>query len=202
MPHFPRSFRLIQRSTWLLTLLASLTGCAALGGKTDEAAPASAASAASAPARKPAAASRPAAVRPTTPPPPVPSAPGASGLNDRGEVVDSGKLSAGSGVKVKGRGGWDGEISGKPAAGSRFAKLEIGMTLQEVTDQLGPPSDQGSYATSKAFIPFYFGADRHRTELVYKGQGRLVFAGGSVTDSGNHHLVWIIHNANEPATRR
>lgn len=183
----------------LSILLATLAGCAALGGKPDEA-PA-AASSASAPARKAASASRPAAARPATPPP-VPSAPGAAGMNDRGEVTDSAKLVAGSGQKVKGRSGWDGEISGKPVAGSRFARLEIGMTLQEVTDQLGPPSDQGSYATSRAFIPFYFGSDRHRTELVYKGQGRLVFAGGPVTDSGSNHLVWIIHNAAEPGTRR
>src|SRR4249920_2443767 len=53
-------------------------------------------------------------------------------------------------VHVKGVGDWEGDITGKPAAGSRF-----------------------------------------------KGQGRLIFAGGSAGDWSNGHLIWIIHNAAE-----
>ena len=55
----------------------------------------------------------------------------------------------------------------------------------------------------KAWIPFYFGADRHRHELVYKWQGRLIFAGGGgwFPAGGEGNLIWIIHNANEGSTR-
>ena len=122
------------------------------------------------------------------------------GVNARGDVTDSTKVEAGSGRKVKGRDGWEGEIVGRPAPGSRFAQLEIGMPMKQVTDILGTPSDQGSYTSGKAFIPFYFGSDRYRHELVYKGQGRLIFAGSSGFDS-NSHLIWIIHNASDSGYR-
>jgi hypothetical protein len=104
-------------------------------------------------------------------------------------------------VHVKGIGDWEGDITGKPAAGSRFTKLTIGMGMRQVTDITGQPTDQGAYVTGKAWIPFYFGSDRYRHELVYKGQGRLIFAGGSAGDWSNGHLIWIIHNAAEPGYR-
>jgi hypothetical protein len=102
---------------------------------------------------------------------------------------------------VKGINGWEGEISGKPAPGSKFTKLQIGMSLKQVTDLIGQPTDQGAYVTGKAWIPFYFGSDRYRHELVYKGQGRLIFAGGSVGDYSSGHLTSIIHNAQESGYR-
>ncbi len=123
------------------------------------------------------------------------------GMNARGEVVDSSKVEAGYGQKVKGLRDWEGEITGRPAANSKFTRLQIGMPMKQVTDLVGQPSDQGAYVTGKAFIPFFFGADKHRQELVYKNQGRLIFAGGSMGDFSSAHLVWIIHNANEPAYR-
>jgi hypothetical protein len=95
----------------------------------------------------------------------------------------------------------EGEIVGTPAKNSRFIKLKMGMGMKEVTDLIGQPTDQGAYVTGKAFIPFYFGGDRYRHELVYKGQGRLVFAGGSVGDPGAGRLIRIVHNANEPGYR-
>lgn len=123
------------------------------------------------------------------------------GMNARGEVVDSSKVESGYGQKVKGVRDYEGEITGRPAPGSKFTRLQIGMPLKQVTDLIGQPSDQGAYITGKAFIPFFFGGDRHRQELVYKGQGRLIFAGGSVGDFAGANLIWIIHNANEPAYR-
>jgi len=123
------------------------------------------------------------------------------GMNDRGEVVDSSKVEAGSGKKVKGLGDWEGEITGKPAPGSKFVKLQIGMSMRQVTDIAGTPTDQGAYITGKAWIPFYFGADRHRFEAVYKGQGRLIFAGGSMGDFMGGNLIWIIYNSNESGYR-
>jgi hypothetical protein len=94
-----------------------------------------------------------------------------------------------------------GEVVGTPAKNSKFTKLQMGMGMKQVTDLIGQPTDQGAYVTGKAFIPFYFGSDRYRHELVYKGQGRLVFAGGNVGNLGAGRLIRITHNANEPAYR-
>ena len=125
----------------------------------------------------------------------------APGMNSNGQVVDSKLVEAGRGQTVKGMDGWEGEITGKAAPNSKFSRLQIGMSMRQVTDIAGQPSDQGAYVTGKAWIPFYFGSDRYRHEMVYKGQGRLIFAGGSVGDYTSGHLIWIIHNANEPAYR-
>jgi hypothetical protein len=108
---------------------------------------------------------------------------------------------AGDTVHVKGLSDWEGDITGKPSPGSKFTRLTIGMGMRQVTDITGQPTDQGAYVTGKAWIPFYFGSDRYRHELVYKGQGRLIFAGGSAGDWSNGHLIWIIHNAAEPGYR-
>ncbi len=122
-------------------------------------------------------------------------------MNDKGEVVDSSKVQGGSGQKVKGLNNWEGEITGKPGPTSQFTKLEIGMSMRQVVDLVGQPTDQGAYITGKSFIPFYFGADRHRFEMVYKNQGRLIFAGGSLGNFTGGNLVWIIHNGNEGGYR-
>ena len=121
-------------------------------------------------------------------------------MNDRGEVVDVKKVEAGHGQKVKGLGDREGEITGKPAPGSKFSQITIGMSAKQVLDIVGQPTDQGAYVTGKAFIPFYFGADRYRHEMAYRGQGRLIFAGSSGFDT-NAHLVWIIHAANDTGYR-
>jgi hypothetical protein len=102
---------------------------------------------------------------------------------------------------VKGINDWEGDISGKPAPNSKFTALTIGMSMKQVTDITGAPTDQGAYITGKAFIPFYFGSDRYRHEMVFKGQGRLIFAGGSAGDFASGHLIWIIHNAAEGGYR-
>jgi hypothetical protein len=102
---------------------------------------------------------------------------------------------------VKGINDYEGEITGNPAPNSKFSKLQIGMPVRQVTDLAGPATDQGAYITGKAWIPFYFGADRHRFEMTYKGQGRLIFAGGGMGDFSNGHLIWIIHNSNEAGYR-
>ncbi|MBJ6982397.1 hypothetical protein [Luteimonas sp. MC1572] len=120
-------------------------------------------------------------------------------MNENGEVIDSTKVEAGYGETVTGLGDWEGEITGKPAAGSKFTKLEIGMPMKQVTDLVGDPTDQGAYVTGKAFIPFFFGGDRYRYEMAYKGQGRLVFAGESMGTGGN--LIWIIHNKDDSGYR-
>ncbi|KQW63923.1 hypothetical protein [Variovorax sp. Root411] len=124
-----------------------------------------------------------------------------TGMDAQGNVTDSSKVEAGSGRTVKGLNGYEGEITGNPARNSKFARLQIGMSARQVTDLAGQPTDQGAYVTGKAFIPFYFGSDRHRYEMTYKGQGRLVFAGGGMGDYSSGNLIWIIHNPNESGYR-
>jgi hypothetical protein len=127
-----------------------------------------------------------------------------AGMDASGRVVDSSKVEAGSGKQVKGKDDWEGEITGIPAPGSKFTKLQIGMGMREAMDIAGAPTDQGAYVTGKAFIPWYFGADKHRQELVYKGMGRLIFASGGGWGFGGGsggNLVWIIHNSNESGYR-
>jgi hypothetical protein len=122
------------------------------------------------------------------------------GMNERGEVIDAKKVEAGHGQTLKGLNGYDGEITGKPAPGSKFTRIQIGMSFKQVTDIVGTPTDQGAYVTGKAFIPFFYGSDRYRYEAVYKGYGRLIFAGSAGFDS-NSHLIWIIHSAAEQGYR-
>jgi hypothetical protein len=145
-------------------------------------------------------ASQPGAAPAAAPAAPARSGPGA-GMDARGNVTDSSKVEAGSGRTVKGLNGYEGEITGNPARNSKFTRLQIGMSAKQVTDIAGAPTDQGAYVTGKAFIPFYFGSDRHRFEMTYKGQGRLIFAGGGMGEYTSGNLIWIIHNANESGYR-
>lgn len=69
----------------------------------------------------------------------------------------------------------EGEIVGKPAPGSKFSKLKIGMTLPQVVKLIGPPTKQWQHPTGKASIPFYFGPDRWLLKYSYKGEGLLTF---------------------------
>ena len=68
----------------------------------------------------------------------------------------------------------------KPAvpipADSPFAKVKVDMSMKEVYDLIGQPTDTSSHITGKQFIPYYYGGDTHRVEAIYKGQGRIVFA--------------------------
>ena len=69
----------------------------------------------------------------------------------------------------------EGEIIGKPAPNSKFAKLKIGMTLPQVEKLIGPPTKQWQHPTGKMSIPFYFGPDRWVIQYAYKGEGVLQF---------------------------
>ncbi|MGF6351295.1 hypothetical protein [Variovorax sp. W2I14] len=166
---------------WAVTAVVVLAtaGCASRGGSGSQ----------------PAAAPAPAAAAPAAP------SGSKAGMDARGNVTDSSKVEAGSGRTVKGLNGYEGEITGNPARNSKFTRLQIGMSAKQVTDLAGPPTDQGAYVTGKAFIPFYFGSDRHRFEMTYKGQGRLIFAGGGMGEYTGGNLIWIIHNANESGYR-
>jgi hypothetical protein len=72
----------------------------------------------------------------------------------------------------------EGEIVGKPAAGSKFSKLQLGMTLNQVEKAIGRPTKQWTHPTGKASIPFYFGPDRWVMQYSYKGEGVLTINSG------------------------
>lgn len=125
----------------------------------------------------------------------------AAGMNAAGQVVDSSKVKAGAGQAVAGIDGRVGEVTGQPAPSSAFVKLHIGMTLQQVVETLGPPSDQGVSTTVKAWLPWASSSDQYRYEVVYKSQGRLVFEGPEGGRWSGSRLVWIIHCATERGYR-
>ena len=92
----------------------------------------------------------------------------------------------------------DGEIVGTPAPGSKFAQLQIGMTLWKVENLIGQPNDTDSRITGKQFQPFYFGGDTLRTEAFYKNEGQLTFS-NIHPDSAADTLIRIM--VNPKATR-
>jgi hypothetical protein len=183
-----RDLRFVAKPKQRIVDLERCAPAAAEPARTAAPAPVAAAAPSPAPAPQPATSARP-------------SGPAKAGMDTQGNVVDSSKVEAGSGRTVKGLNDYEGEITGNPAPNSKFTKLQIGMPVRQVTDLAGPPTDQGAYITGKAWIPFYFGADRHRFEMTYKGQGRLIFAGGGMGDFSSGYLIWIIHNPNEPGYR-
>lgn len=77
---------------------------------------------------------------------------------------------------VKSKDGIEGEVIGKPAAGSKFAKLEIGMRQVQVENLIGRADDLSNHITGKQFRPFYFGGDTQRIEAYYKNEGQLTYS--------------------------
>ncbi|HMT80759.1 MAG TPA: hypothetical protein PKD66_10335 [Azonexus sp.] len=93
---------------------------------------------------------------------------------------------------VKSRDGtFDGEVHGNIPAGSKWARLQIGMHQSEVERILGTTSNIRGYVTGKAFIPFYFGSDSHRYEAVYAGQGSVAYTGGGI--GGGQGVLMMIN---------
>ncbi len=93
-------------------------------------------------------------------------------------------------VKSK-NGAYDGEIVGNVAPNSRFAKLQIGMTMAEVSSTIGAADDMYRHETGKRWIPFYFGNDSQRIQTFYKNEGCLTFTGGNVFGGGGNELIRI-----------
>ena len=91
-----------------------------------------------------------------------------------------------------------GEIIGNIPADSKFSKITINMPMKQVYDLIGQPTDTKSYMTGKAFIPFYMGNDAARFDALYKGEGRITFAGGSgVFGNGAYKVFNIIYDPKE-----
>jgi hypothetical protein len=86
----------------------------------------------------------------------------------------------------------DSGITGAPAPGSKFSKIKLGMSLNEVIAKIGEPARRWEHPTGKVAIPFYFGPDRHVWELSYNGEGLLTFNTG-----GGQALTHITVNKSE-----
>jgi len=91
-------------------------------------------------------------------------------------------------------GSYEGEIVGTALPKSKFAKLRIGMSMGEVQDVMDRAPDRThSHETGKRWIPFYFGSDARRMQVLYKGDGCLAFTGGNIWGGAGGELVQI-HN--------
>lgn len=91
-----------------------------------------------------------------------------------------GLLSAVGGCASSGDGSKSTEKAAAPAKsvppGSKLAKVEIGMSEQQVRVAIGEPSDIRGHITGKNWIPFYFGGDTYRQEWHYPGEGLVIFS--------------------------
>lgn len=82
-----------------------------------------------------------------------------------------------------------------PPSGSSLAKVQRGMSAEQVREILGEPTSTNAYMTGKAFIPFYYGTDTARTDWKYKGLGRVVFSRNQYT--GSLKVIRVDYNPNE-----
>ncbi|HEY0663888.1 MAG TPA: hypothetical protein VGD18_04695, partial [Thiobacillaceae bacterium] len=53
------------------------------------------------------------------------------------------------------------------------------------------PDDMSRHETGKRWIPFYFGDDVQRIEVLYKGDGCLTYTGGNAFGGGGDQLIII-----------
>jgi outer membrane protein assembly factor BamE (lipoprotein component of BamABCDE complex) len=82
-----------------------------------------------------------------------------------------------------------------PPAGSKLAKVQMGMNEGEVRKIMGDPDSSPTYTTGKAWIPFYYGSDATRTDWKYKGVGRVVF--GHNRWSGAQRVIRVDYDPQE-----
>ena len=77
-------------------------------------------------------------------------------------------------------GSFDGAVIGEARAGSKFSGLKIGMQMKEVQDIMNRAPDRShTYESGKRWIPFYFGNDARRLQVLFKDEGCLIFADGN-----------------------
>ncbi len=89
-------------------------------------------------------------------------------------------------------GSFTGEVIGQAAPDSGFARLRIGMTPSEVQDVMDrAPDRQHSYESGKRWIPFYYGNDARRMQVLYRGEGCLIFTDGNIWGGAGGDLVQI-----------
>ncbi len=61
-------------------------------------------------------------------------------------------------------------------ASSKLAKVEVGMSQQQVRKAIGEPDDIRGYPTGKSWIPWYFGGDTYRMDWLYSGEGKVILS--------------------------
>lgn len=112
---------------------------------------------------------------------------------DSGSTGPQAAAGSSSARVVKSRdGSYEGEIIGTPAKGSRFEKLRIGMSMSEVQNVLDRVPDRShTYESGKRWIPFYFGNDARRMQVLFRGEGCLIFTGGNVWGGAGGDLIQI-----------
>jgi hypothetical protein len=131
---------------------------------------------------------------PPPPPPPPAAAPAkAATANGKAPATNTkGKQAAAAAPAV---------AAATPAAPAAktvdFSKVHEGMSSQEVTELLGPPTGQSQHMTGKQFHPFNFGArDLQRMYFLYKGVGHIEFSLKSAYE-GVYRVIAITPDANE-----
>lgn len=118
---------------------------------------------------------------------------GCSSVSLESPSTDANRAASGAEVRVVPSvdGRFEGEISGTPAPESRFAKVRIGMELQQVIRLIGNHDEMYSHETGKRWIPFYFGTDARRVVVLYRGEGCLTYTGGNIWGGGSNVLLRI-----------
>lgn len=107
------------------------------------------------------------------------------------------------GRKVKSKDGKiSGEIFGTPAAKSKFAQLEIGMSRTRVEKLIGGPDDAATHVTGRQFQPFYFGGDTQRYQAFYKGEGQLTFSNSSMRSAPETLIIISVDRKATGLSRR
>ncbi len=123
------------------------------------------------------------------------STPSSSSAQSQAPSPSSGGVPGTQSVKSK-DGSFVGEVTGQPRTGSPFAKLQIGMHMDEIQETMGRAPDRfHTYETGKRWIPLYFGNDARRMQVLYKGEGCLIVTGGNIWGGAGGDLIAIHHDA-------
>ena len=82
-------------------------------------------------------------------------------------------------------------------ADSPLAKVKVGMSEGRLYDLLGQPTESKNYLTGKSWIPFYFGPDTHRKEVLYKGLGRITLKPSGALGTGVYKVFKVTYDPSE-----
>jgi hypothetical protein len=83
-----------------------------------------------------------------------------------------------------------------PTGTGKFAALKVGMTMSEVQNIMDRAPDRShTYESGKRWIPFYFGNDARRMQVLFRGEGCLIFTDGNVWGGAGGELVEIQSDA-------
>ena len=87
-------------------------------------------------------------------------------------------------------------------ASSPLSKVQVGMSMGQVAELLGQPSDKNDYTSGKQWIPFYYGSDVRRQEWHYKGQGSVTFNAGNQFGSTGGEVVSVNYDPSNTGYRK